>query len=141
MDEHTSPALRSYFIESRIGAVWEPLRHALADMELEVIGSLNAPTGPSAPRAAKSEHPRVLLVDCPLLDFEALALDRASAVFFPVHILVSPCGDRTRVSVVDPAGLFRARFPIGMAEPMERLLARISLAVELLQEQFQPALP
>lgn len=129
MDAQASSALRSYIVDSRIGEVWEPLRHALADMELEVIGSVNAP-----------EHSRVLLVDCPLLDFEALALDRASAVFFPGHILVSPWDGRTRVSVVDPAGLFSARFPVGMAEPMERLLARISLAVELLQERLHPAI-
>jgi hypothetical protein len=129
MDGHESPALRSYVVDSRIGEVWDPLRHALADMELEVIGTVNAP-----------EHSRVLLVDCPLLDFEALALDRASAVFFPVHILVSPWGGRTRVSVMDPASLFDARFPVGMAEPMERLLARIALAVELMQERFYAAI-
>lgn len=129
MDAQASQALRSYVVDRRIGDVWEPLRHALADLELEVIGSVTTP-----------ERSRVLLVDCPLLDFEALALDRASAVFFPVHILVSPDGNRTRVSVVDPAGLFSARFPVGMAEPMERLLARVSLAVELLQERFHPAI-
>lgn len=130
MDAQASQALRNYVVDCRIGEVWEPLRHALGDMELEVIGRTDVPG-----------HSRVLLVDCPLLDFEALALDRASAVFFPVHILVSPFGERTRVSVVDPAGLFSARFPVGMAEPMERLLARISLAVELMQERFHPAIP
>lgn len=130
MDAHEASPLRTYFVDRRIGEVWEPLRHALGDMELEVIGAIHTP-----------DHSRVLLVDCPLLDFEALAFDRAAAVFFPIHILVSPCGNRTRVSAVDPAGLFSARFPVGMAEPMKRLLARVSLAVELLQEQFSTALP
>ena len=73
---------------------------------------------------------RILLVDCPLLAFEALALDRAAGVFVPLHVLVSAIGDRTRVSAVNPSALFGARLPIGAAEPVDRMVARVRPAQE-----------
>jgi hypothetical protein len=69
-------------------------------------------------------------VDCPLIVFEAQALDRAAGVFFPLHVLVCAHGDQTLVSTMSFAGLFDARLPLGVAGPMEKLHARVALAVE-----------
>jgi hypothetical protein len=125
---HAADALQTYLVNQPIGKVLKPLRAALAAVELEVAGEISAadildcgpPDRPS----------RILLVDCPLLDFEALALDRASAVFLPLHLLVAPSGSQTRISVVNPAGLYDARLPAGAANPMDRLLGRLAMAID-----------
>jgi len=57
-------------------------------------------------------------------------LDRAAAVFFPLHIFVSAAGSQTFVSLINPAGLVDARLPVGAASPIERLQARIVQALE-----------
>jgi uncharacterized protein (DUF302 family) len=120
----------TYTIAERFDKVLKLIRTALAETELTVAGELDPAESVNGKPGNKAVRSRILLVDCPLLVFEALALDRAAAVFFPLHVLVSAAGDRTQVSVVNPAALFDARLPVGAAEPMERLQARVALALE-----------
>lgn len=120
----------TYMIAERFDKVLKLIRSALAETELSVAGEFDSTEVLNGEPGKKAVRSRILLVDCPLLVFEALALDRASAVFFPLHVLVSAAGDRTQVSVVNPAALFDARLPAGAAEPMEKLQARVTLALE-----------
>jgi uncharacterized protein (DUF302 family) len=123
-------ALQTYVIRERFDKSLRAIRSALAEMELEVVGEFDIAetvNGGSSRRVAPS---KILLVDCPLLIFEALALDRAAAVFFPLHVLVSGGGEQTRVAMTNPTRLFDARFPVGAADPMDRLVARVELALE-----------
>ncbi|MBZ5618888.1 MAG: DUF302 domain-containing protein [Acidobacteriia bacterium] len=120
----------TYRIAERFDKVLKLIRGALADSELSIVGEIDSTDALNREAGKKVVRSRILFVDCPLLVFEALALDRASGVFFPLHVLVSVDGDRTQVSVVNPAGLFDARLPVGAAEPMEKLQARVTLALE-----------
>ena len=123
-------AEQTYVMAERFDKALKTIRIALAEVELDVAGEFDV-AGLLDRRADRApSRAKVLLVDCPLLVFEALALDRASAVFFPLHILVSGDGDRTQVSVINPAELFDARLPVGAADPMDRLLARVGMALE-----------
>jgi uncharacterized protein (DUF302 family) len=122
---------QTFVIAQRFDKVLKLIRSALAEAELSVAGEFDSTEGLNGELGKKAVRSRILLVDCPLLVFEALALDRASAVFFPFHILVSAAGDQTQVSAINPAGLFDARLPVGAAEPMEKLHARVALALEL----------
>lgn len=123
-------AENTYVMAQRFDKALKTIRGALAEVELEVAEEFDT-AGILDGRADKTpERSRMLLVDCPLLVFEALALDRASAVFLPLHILVSADGDRTHVSVINPAELFDARLPVGAADPINRLQARVVLALE-----------
>lgn len=121
---------QTFVIPERFDKVLKLIRSALAETELSIAGEFDSTEGLNGELGKKAVRSRILLVDCPLLVFEALALDRASAVFFPLHILVSAAGDRTQVSAINPAGLFDARLPVGAAEPMEKLHARIAMALE-----------
>ena len=123
-------AERTYVLAERFDKALKTICVALADVELEVAGDFDMAGLLDWRADGAPSRSRVLLVDCPLLVFEALALDRASAVFFPLHILVSADGDRTQVSVVNSAELFDARLPVGAADPMDRLLARVALALD-----------
>jgi uncharacterized protein (DUF302 family) len=106
------------------------IRGALADKDLDVAGELDVAGNLGDGEAEIAAPSRILLVDCPLLAFEALALDRAAGVFVPLHVLVSAIGEGTQVSVLNPAALFDARLPVGAAEPVDKLVARVRLALE-----------
>ncbi len=125
-------ALQTYVIGAPFDRALKLVRSAFAEVELNVVeefdinGDLNNGTGLPC---------KTLLVDCPLLIFEALALDRAAAVFFPLHVVVSGIGDRTDVSIADPVRVLHARLPVGAKEPMARLVARAELALESVSQR------
>ena len=114
---------QTYTIAQRFDKAVKLIRAALADSELCVVGEFDT-------SGTMGERSRILLVDCPLLVFEAQALDRAAGVFFPLHVLVWADGDRTQVSTANPAGIFDVRLPLGANVPMGRLQARITMALE-----------
>lgn len=121
---------QTYMIAERFDKAVKLIRSALAATELSVVGELDTTGTLGTEPGKKAEQSRILLVDCPLLVFEALALHRAAGVFFPLHVLVRADAGRTHVSTVNPAGIFDVRLPLGATEPMERLRARITLALE-----------
>jgi uncharacterized protein (DUF302 family) len=124
------PAENTYVMSERFDKALKTIRSALSEVELDVAEEFDVAGGFDRLAARTQAQSRILLVDCPLLLFEALAFDRASAVFLPLHILVSGDGDRTHISVINPAELFDARLPVGAADPMARLQARVALALE-----------
>jgi uncharacterized protein (DUF302 family) len=127
---HASVALQTYVVHERFEKALKLLHNALAEREIEVVREFNVADALSLETASTQGSARILLVDCPILDFEAMALDRASAVFFPLHILVSASGGQTRISMANFSGLLNARLPIGAADPIDRLRARVELALE-----------
>ena len=60
------------------------IRGALYDLGVDIIGEFNVPHDNGSPIGKKPGYLKILLVSSPLLDFEAMALDRAAAVFFPL---------------------------------------------------------
>jgi uncharacterized protein (DUF302 family) len=121
---------QTYMVGERFEKAVKLIRSALAERELSVAGEFDVTETFGREPGKKAGRSRILLVDSPLLVFEALALDRAAGVFFPLHVLVRADGDRTQVSTVNPAGLFDVRLPLGAAYPIERLQAHVTLALE-----------
>ena len=82
----------------------------------------------------------VLLVDTPVLLFEAIALDRAAAVFLPVHVVIS--GDRNTSCVywANPIASSGLRPPAPAKGPLENLCARITKALSELPQAGEAAL-
>ena len=129
---HAIAAGHIYAIEERFDKALKLVRGALTEGDLEIVGEIDMPaTWPGESRKNPARC-RVLLVDCPLLVFEGLALDRAAGVYFPLHVLLASDGVRTHVSTVKPSGVFDARLPAGAAEPLQRLEARVARALESL---------
>ena len=121
---------QTYVISERFGKAVKLIRSALAEMELSVAGEFDTTGAFGGKPGKKAKQSRILLVDCPLLVFEAQALDRAAGVFLPLHVLVWADGDRTQVCTVNSGGLFDVRLPLGAAGPMEKLQARVTMALE-----------
>src|ERR1039457_1402305 len=76
----------------------------------------------------------ILLVDSPALLFECIALDRAAAVFLPIHIVISGDGDTCYVHWANPIASSGLRPPAPSKLPLEILCARVSRALSSLTE-------
>ena len=122
-------AEQTYMLAERFDKALKTIRGAVAGMDLEVAGEIDV-ADLLLHHPGTAARSRILLVDCPLLIFEALALDRAAAVFFPLHVILASDGARTHVATVKPPGVFDARLPAGAAEPFERLEARVARVLE-----------
>jgi uncharacterized protein (DUF302 family) len=128
-------AFQTYVVAERFEKALKLIRRALSEMDIEIVGeydNIGALTDGSSRREKAS---KILLVNCPMLNFEALALDRAAAVFFPLHVLVSATGDWTQVSIINLARLSDARLPVGAEAPIRRLAGRIELALESVSQE------
>jgi hypothetical protein len=133
---NTLSVRRTYVIEERFDRAIRSIRSALERQELTIAGEIDmSPRSDLHFGKKPGAASRLLLVDSPLLLFEALALDRAAGVFFPLHLLVSADGDQTHVSCVEAASLFDVRLPAGSSQPLADLRNRITIALESLTPQ------
>lgn len=105
------------------------VRNSLLGAGLSILGEFDVSGSLSREAGAISAPSRILYVDSPLLLFEALALDRAAAVFLPMHVLVAADGPETSVCWVNPAVAFGGRLPAGAAVPIDELQARVAQAL------------
>lgn len=76
----------------------------------------------------------VLLVDTPVLLFEAIALDRSAAVFVPLHIVVTGDRDSSYVHWVNPMTSSGLRPPAPARGPLDALYARLTESMSQLRE-------
>ena len=126
---------QTFVIEERFDKAIRLIRSALERQELSIAGEIDMDRRSDLHLRKRPAASRLLLVDSPLLLFEALALDRAAGVFFPVHLLVSAHGDQTDVSCVELTSLFDVRLPTGSSQPLADLRNRITIALESLTAQ------
>ncbi len=68
---------------------------------------------------------RILLVETPLAMLEATAIDRSSAVFIPLHVVVSANGRRTLVHLSNLRNCQAGDFPLGIRMPLMRLHVQV----------------
>jgi hypothetical protein len=102
------------------------LRRTLQAAEIDVVQQIDLSREFQSQLAAGSNRCVLLLVDCPLLLFEAVALDRAAAVSFPLHIVVT--GDDTVTSIhwAHPGATASCRLPATVKRPVDALHARLT---------------
>ncbi len=116
------------------------IRRMLSNAGLSVVGEFNVSREPIFQLGIATRSCTVMLVDTPALLFECIALDRAAAVFLPVHIVISGDRDTTYVHWVNPVVSSGLRAPMPAKMPLENLCARITQALSGLPEPAEPAL-
>ena len=120
---------RTYVIDEDFDKALKLVRHALAERELGVTSEWDTTENRRGGFGQKPQRSRLLLVDSPILMFEAMALDRAAGALFPLHVLLSADGDRTQAIFVEPTTLFALRPPVGAAGRLEMMKSRIRAAL------------
>lgn len=130
MNSNTTSAAQTYVIAEEFDKALKLVRHALAERELSITSEWDTSGARALGSGQKPHRSRLLLVDSPILMFEAMALDRAAGALFPLHVLLSADGDRTHAVFVEPATIFALRPPVGAAGPLEEMKVRIGAALE-----------
>jgi hypothetical protein len=82
----------------------------------------------------------VLLVDTPVLLFEAIALDRSAAVFVPLHIVISGDRDTSYVHWADPVADSGLRPPASAKAALEQVYKRVTEALSGLPQALELSL-
>ena len=114
------------------GRTVQQLRRLLADAGLSVVETFDVASDPFFQPRIGSRSCVVLLVDTPGLLFEAIALDRAGAVFLPIHIVISGGRDTSCVHWANPAANFGLRPPAPAKAPLADLCLRVTRALSQL---------
>ena len=82
----------------------------------------------------------VLLVDTPVLLFEAIALDCAAAVFVPLHIVICGNSDTSYVHCADPVANSGLRPPASAKTALEEVYKRVTEAISRLPQAVELSL-
>lgn len=83
----------------------------------------------------------VLLVDTPVLLFEAIALDRSGAAFLPLHVVISGDGDTSYVHWADPVASSGLRPPAPARGALDQAFRRITATLSDSSQTADPRVP
>lgn len=115
------------------------IRRMLLDAGLSVVEEFDVSSASYFQLGIAARSCIVLLVDTPALLFEAIALDRAAAVFLPVHVVISGDRDTSYVHWANPMATSGLRAPAPSKGPLGDLCARITRALSALPQTEVPA--
>ena len=108
----------AFVLDSPFDSALTRIRRALREDHLCIAAEINAAQRIKRALEIYVSPCRILLVDNPLFTLETTAIDRASGVFIPLHLVVSGVGDRTLVHMLSPHYVQSADFPIGVRTPV-----------------------
>jgi uncharacterized protein (DUF302 family) len=117
------------------------IRRLLADAGFTVVEEFDKSREPYFQLGIASRSCVVLLVDTPLLLFEAIALDRSAAVFLPLHVVISGDRDTSYVHWTDPVTSSGLRPPAPARGAMEQMYRGLTETLSALPEALQVAVP
>jgi hypothetical protein len=105
------------------------VRRLLLDAGLRIVTEIEVSNGPDYHYGLATHSCVVLLVDTPVLLFEAIALDRGAAVFVPVHVVVGGDHGSSYVHWANPIATSGLRPPVSARRPLENLYACVTRAL------------
>jgi hypothetical protein len=115
------------------------VRRLLLDAGLSVVEEFDVSNSPSFRLGIAPRSCVVLLVDIPVLLFEAIALDRAAAVFLPIHVVISGDRDTSYVHWANPMTSSNLRPPAPSKGAIEDLCSRVSRVLSELPQTAEAA--
>lgn len=106
------------------------LRRLLKKAGLSVVQQVDLSHDFPGQLAGGARNCTLLMVDCPLLLFEAVALDRSAAVFIPLHIVITGDQHTTCIHWAHPAETMGLRLSQAARGPVEALYTRLTRVLE-----------
>ena len=111
----------AFVLDTPFDSALARIRRAIRDDQLCIAAEID--TAKRVKRALQIQVSpcRLLLVDNPRFMLEATAIDRASGIFLPLHLVVSGAGSRTLVHMLSPDFVQYGDLPIGIRAPVAGL--------------------
>ncbi len=106
------------------------LRQALRMSGLSVEGEVDLSGDLGHQLAACAQKCVLLMVDCPLLLFEAVALDRSAGAFIPLHVVVTGNQHSTCVQWAHPSVGLGLRMSPAFHRAVNAMVARLDQVLE-----------
>lgn len=104
----------------------QSLRGLLRSAGLSVVQHIDLSHDSRVELEAGTSKCALMIVDCPLLLFEAVALDRSAAVLIPLHLVLTGNEHHTWIHWAHPAGAFGLRLAATAQGPVDALYARLT---------------
>ncbi len=123
--ESRAAATTAFVFHSPFDSALPQIRRAIRNDQLSIAAEIDA--AQRVKRALQIYVPpcRVLLIDNPAIMLETTAIDRASGIFIPLHLVVSGAGDRTLVNMLNLEHIRHSDLPIGVRAPVLDLQRQI----------------
>ncbi|MDQ2776629.1 MAG: DUF302 domain-containing protein [Acidobacteriota bacterium] len=133
--ESRAAATASFVVDSPFDSALLRIRRAIRADQLSIAAEIDAAR--RVKRALQIYVPpcRVLLVDNPAFMLETTAIDRASGIFIPLHLVVSGAGNRTLVHVLNLEHMRHSDLPIGIRAPVMDLQRQILRSLTRIAER------
>ncbi len=106
------------------------LRQALRKSGLNVEGEVNLSRDFGRQLAGCPQQCVLLMVDCPLLLFQAVALDRSAGAFIPLHVVVTGNQHSTCVQWAHPSVGLGLRMSPAFHRAVDAMVARLSRVLD-----------
>jgi uncharacterized protein (DUF302 family) len=123
----TQPSTMAFVLDHAFQPALVQIREAIRQDQLSIAAEVDAAQRVKHALEIYVPQCRVLLVDSPSLLLETTAIDRASGIFIPLHLVVSTTGSRTLVQMLNLDHIRNSDLPIGIRAPvldLQRQLAR-----------------
>ncbi|HZQ55973.1 MAG TPA: hypothetical protein VFB14_27510 [Bryobacteraceae bacterium] len=123
----TQTTTMAFVLDQAFEPALAQIRQAIRQEQLSIAGEVDVAQRVRHTLEIFVPQCRVLLVDSPLLLLETTAIDRASGIFIPLHLVVSSAGSRTLVQMLNLEHIRNSDLPIGIRAPvldLQRQLAR-----------------
>jgi uncharacterized protein (DUF302 family) len=123
--ESRAASTTAFVVHSPFDSALPRIRRAIRNGQLSVAAEIDA--AQRVKRALEIYVPpcRVLLIDNPAFMLETTAIDRASGIFIPLHLVVSGAGNRTLVHMLNLEHIRHSDLPIGIKAPVLDLQRQI----------------
>jgi uncharacterized protein (DUF302 family) len=117
------------------------VRRLLVGAGLSVVQEFDVSGAPYFQLGIAARSCTILLVDTPVLLFEAIALDRAAAVFLPVHVVISGDRETSYVHWANPMASSNLRPPAPSKSALEDVCTRVTKALSELPQTPEALVP
>jgi uncharacterized protein (DUF302 family) len=123
--ESRATCTTAFIIHTPFESALPQIRRAIRHDQLSIAAEIDAAL--RVKRALQIHVPpcRVLLIDNPAFMLETTAIDRASGIFIPLHLVVSGAGNRTIVHMLNIEHIRQSDLPIGMRSPVLHLQRQV----------------
>ena len=127
--ENRAAGTLRFVVDGSFDSALNRIRRTLADDHLCVAAEIDVKQRIKQSLDMKVPRCRVLLVDNPGFMLEIGAVNRASGIFVPLHLVVSAIGDRTLVYLLNLDHVHDGDLPMGVKRPLIELHHQVGRSI------------